>query len=59
MLNQLLSLNQEMNKKDVEIANLRLENDQLNNNLRSENEFIERLNKPKEAIRNFKELMRT
>ena len=59
MLSQLLSINQEMNRKDVEIENMRLENDHLSNELIFEKEFIEIMNKPKEVVRYYEALMRS
>ena len=44
--------NQDLNKKDVKISTLK-------NDLRSENEFIERMNKPNEAIKYFDDLTRS
>ena len=43
----------------MEIKNLILQSDQLRNDLRSEKELLERMNKPSEAIRYFEELMRS
>lgn len=46
MVNQLLLANQELNMKDMEIKNLRLEINELKNDLRYEREINERMNKP-------------
>lgn len=59
MMNQLLIPNQELNRKEMEITNLRSKSDQLRNVLIFEKELLERTNKPSEAIRYFEELMRS
>ena len=59
MLNQLLSVKQELNRKDVEVVNLKSKSECLRNELKSEKEFIKRMNKPKEALRYYEELMRS
>ena len=45
--------------KDMEITNLKSQSDLLKNELRSEKELLERMNKPSKAIRYFEELMRS
>lgn len=42
-----------INRKDMEIINLRLQNEQLRNKLKSENKLLERMNKPSEATKYF------
>ena len=48
-----------MNGKDIEITTLKLQNDQLRNELREEKEFIESFNKPSEDIKYFEKLMKS
>ena len=57
MINQLVIANQEENTKDLEITNLNLENEKLKNELRHEQELMERMNKISEAIKHFKDMM--
>ena len=52
MMNQLMLENQELNRKDIEIATLR-------SKLRSEKEVIERMNKPSKVVKYFEDLMRS
>lgn len=59
MMNQLIIATQETNKKDMEITSLRSQNEQLRNELTTENALLERMNKPSEAIKYFEELMRS
>ena len=51
--------NQELNMKDIEIATMKSQKDLLYNELKEKKKFIERFNKPNEAIKLFEELMRT
>ena len=50
---------QEFNRKDVEITNLKFENKHLKNELKHENDFNKRFNKPKEYVRYYENLMRS
>lgn len=50
MLNQLLTTNHEIARKELKIMNMKSENDRLTNEMKAENEFFERLNKPKETM---------
>lgn len=59
MVNQLLLVNQELGRKDMEINNLRSENDQLRNELRSIKEINKRMKKPNEAAKYVEELLRS
>lgn len=59
MMNQLMLINQELNHKDVEIANLKSQKDILKNELKTEKESMQKFNKPKEAIKYFEELMKS
>lgn len=57
-MNQLMIVNHELNGKEIEITTLKLQNDQIRNELRVEKEFIERFNKSSEAIKYFEKLMK-
>lgn len=57
MINPKVIANQEGNRKDVAIINLKLQNEQLKNELRHEKENMERVNKPNESIKDFKYMM--
>lgn len=59
LMNQLMIANQELNRKNIEIATMKSQNDLLSNELRIEKEFIERFNKPSKAIKYFEQLMNT
>ena len=59
MANRLLLTIQEFNRKDVEISNLKFENEHLKNQMKHEKELIERLNKHEEYVRYYEELMRS
>lgn len=59
MVNQLPLANQELNIKDLEIANLISQNDQMRNELRTKKELVEKMTTPNEVIRYFEELMRS
>ena len=48
-----------MNVKDIEINTLRLQNEQLQNDLRREKEIVESFNKPNEAIKYFEQLLKS
>lgn len=56
-LNQMMISNHELNGKDIEITTLKLQNEQLRNDLKGEKEFVESFNRPSEAIKNFEQLM--
>ena len=58
MMNHLILTNQELNRRDMEIENLRSQSDQLRSELRYEKEVVEIMNKPSKAIIYFKDLMR-
>jgi hypothetical protein len=59
MINQLVITNQETNTKDVEIKNLKLQNEQLKSELRHETELMERMNKQNESIKHFEDMMKS
>ena len=50
--------NQELNAKDIEITILKLQNEQLINDLKREKEFAKSFNKPSKTIKYFEQLMR-
>ena len=58
-MNQLMIANHELNGKEIVITILKLQNDQLRNELRAEKEFIEKFNKPSKAIEYFEKLMKS
>ena len=51
--------NQEMNSKDIEIATLKAHNEQLQNELKVEKDFIQRMNKSNEAVKFFEDYLRS
>ena len=53
-----MNLHHELNMKDIEISNLRMENEQLQKELKREKEIAENLNKSSEAIKYFEQLMK-
>lgn len=59
MINQLVIVNHKENKKDLEITNLRLQNEKLKSELRHEKELMERLSKPNEEIKHFEKMLRS
>ena len=58
ILNQMMISNHELNVKDIEITTLKLQNEELRNYLRRE-ELVESFNRPSEAIKYSKQLMRS
>ena len=48
-----------MNVKDIEISTLKMQNEQLENDLRREREIAESFNKPNEAIKYFEPLLKS
>ena len=59
MINQLVVANQEANRKDLEITNLRSQNEKQRSELKHEKELMEGTNKPNEVFKHFEELMRS
>ena len=59
MMNQLIIVTQEAKRKDMEIISLRSLNEKLRNELRTEKELLQRMNKPSEVVIYFEELMRS
>ena len=58
-LGQLMNLHHELNIKDIEISTLKVQNDQLQNELKREKETAENLNKSSEAIKYFEQLLKS
>lgn len=54
-----MNAHHELNFKDIEITTLKLQNEQLQNDLKKEKEFAESFNKPNEAIKYFEQLLRS
>ena len=54
-----MNIHNELNVKDIEISTLKLQNEQLQNELKREKEFAESLNIPSEAIRYFEQLLKS
>lgn len=58
-LGQMMNIHHELNVKDIEISTLKLQNEQLQNDLRREKELNEQFNKPHEAIKYFEQLLKS
>ena len=58
-LSQMMNSHHELNVKDIEITALKLQNEQLQNDLRREREIAENFNKPNEAIKYFEQLLKS
>ena len=58
-LTQHMNLHHEINMKDIEISTLKMQNEQLHNELKREKEIAENLNKSSEAIKQFEQLMKS
>ncbi len=57
-LRQMINAHHELNVKDIEITTLKLQNEQLQNDLQRE-DFFESFNKPNEAIKYFEQLLKS
>ena len=57
-LSQMMNANYELNVKDIEMTTLKLQNAQLQNDLKMEKESTETFNKLNEAIKYFEQLLR-
>ena len=55
----MMNLHYELNVKEIEISTLKLQNEQLQNELKREKEFADSFNKPSEAIRYFEQLLKS
>ena len=58
-LNQMMNAHHELNMKDIEISTLKMQNEQLQNDLRREREISESYNKPNEAIKSFDKVIKS
>ena len=54
-----MNAHHELNVKDIEIFTLKIQNEQLQNDLRREKEISESFNKPNEAIKYFEQLLKS
>ena len=52
-LSQMMNAHHELNVKDIDISTLKMQNEQLQNDLRREKGIVESFNKPNEAIKYF------
>ena len=59
LMNQAMITNQELMTNDLEIATLKIQNEQLKNELKDEKEFIKRMNKSSEVVWYFEDLLRS
>ena len=57
-LSQMMNIHHEINMKDIEMSTLKLQNEQLQNELKREKEIEENLNKSSEAIKHFEKLLK-
>ena len=58
-LSQMMNVHQELNLKDIEISTLKMQNEQLQNDLRREKEIVERFKKSSEDIKYFEQLQKS
>ena len=58
-LAQLMNLPHQLNMKDIEISTLRMQNEQLKNELKREKEVAENLKKSSEAIKYFEQFLKS
>ncbi len=54
-----MNAHHELNVKDIEISTLKMQNEQLKNDLKREKEIVESFNKPNEAIKYFEQLLKS
>ena len=54
-----MNAHHELNMKDIEISTLRMQNEQLQNELKREKEIAESFNKSSEAIKHFEQLLKS
>ena len=52
-LSQMMNAHHELNVKDIEISTLKMQNEQLQNDLKRKKEIVESFKKPNEAIKYF------
>ena len=58
-LSQMMNADHELNMKDIEISTLKMQNEQLQNELKREKEIVESFNKASEAIKHFDQLLKS
>ena len=58
-LAQMMNLHHELNVKDIEISTLKMQNEQMHNELNREREVAENLNKASEAIKYFVQVLKS
>ena len=58
-LSQMMNSHHELNVKDIEISSLKMQNEQLHNDLRREEEIVENLNKSSESIKSFEQFLKS
>ena len=58
-LSQMMNIHHELNMKDIEISTLRMQNEQVQNELKREREIAENFNKSSEAIKHFEQLLKS
>ena len=56
-LSQMMNAKNELNVKDIEITTLKLQNEQLHNDLKREKEFSKSSNKPSKVIKYFETII--
>ena len=56
---QMMNAHHELNMKDIEISTLKIQNEQLKNELKREKEIAESFNKSSEAIKHFDQLLKS
>ena len=58
ILSQMMNTHHDLNVKDIEISTLKMQNEQLYNDLRREKEIEESFKKSSEAIKHFEQLLK-
>ena len=58
-LSQMMNIHHELNMKDIKISTLRIQNEQLQNELKRERNIAENFNKSSEAIKHFEQLLKS
>ena len=58
-LSQMMNAHHELNVKDIEISTLKMQNEQLKNELRREKEIVESFNKSSESIKHFEQFLKS
>ena len=58
-VSQMMNAHHELNMKDIEISTLKMQNEQLQNELKRENEIAKSFNKSSETIKNFEQFLKS